>query len=95
LNKVPVFVWHGSAVPDENWNFTGILFYGKPLIAFLALVEYRFLRESRAPRGSLSKICTLSKREALYQSDFWEKISLIGFTLYLGGNSEEQAPEHS
>jgi hypothetical protein len=35
-------------------------------IAFLALVKYRFLRESRAPRGSLSKICTLSKRKALY-----------------------------
>jgi hypothetical protein len=31
LNKVPVFVWRGSAAPDKNWDFTGILFYGKPI----------------------------------------------------------------
>jgi hypothetical protein len=30
-NKIPVFVWRGEAAPNENWEFIGILFYGKPL----------------------------------------------------------------
>jgi hypothetical protein len=31
INKIPVFTWRGFAAPGENWDFTGILFYGKPL----------------------------------------------------------------
>jgi hypothetical protein len=31
INKIPVFTWRGFAAPGENWGFTGILFYGKPL----------------------------------------------------------------
>jgi hypothetical protein len=31
INKIPVFTWRGEAAPGENWDFTGILFYGKPL----------------------------------------------------------------
>ncbi len=37
LNKTPVFTWRGEAAPGENWGFTGILFYGKPL-RYLLLV---------------------------------------------------------
>jgi hypothetical protein len=35
INKIPVFTWRGEAAPGENWDFTGILFYGKPLIPAL------------------------------------------------------------
>jgi hypothetical protein len=31
FNKISVFTWRGFAAPGENWDFTGILFYGKPL----------------------------------------------------------------
>jgi hypothetical protein len=37
FNKTPVFTWRGEAAPGENWGFTGILFYGKPLNLFTIL----------------------------------------------------------
>jgi hypothetical protein len=44
FSKTPVFTWRGFAAPGENWGFTGILFYGKPLTLAPAFSWMRNLR---------------------------------------------------
>ncbi len=56
------------------------------LIAVLSLVQCRFLRESRAERGSLSKTCGSSKREALYQV---KQVREVILKYQLGGQDDD------
>jgi hypothetical protein len=78
INKIPVFTWRGEAAPGENWDFTGILFYGKPLSNWS--FDYFFCnaaKRSRRERFAASLFLAPIFPETLTESAFQEKSALL------------------
>ncbi len=47
FNQIPILVWRGEAAPNKNWDFTGILFYGKPQVRICIALCRKYCTFSR------------------------------------------------